>query len=76
MQIGKQRDAYRRRVEDALLEVCRLKGYLRGPKFQGQHPEDGSPNQWVSSEEMLRHLDNVKDLLEGWQPEEGVFDEI
>jgi hypothetical protein len=52
------------RIDHAQHRIDLFLGYLDGPKFRGNHPQDGTPNDWVNIREVqaiLRQIDNVLD---------------
>ena len=65
MRIDKQRDELQGRINETNELIGHFQGYLRGPKFQGYHPQDGSPQNYIATHEVESYLRDIRSILDG-----------
>ena len=56
MKLNEQRDTYRDRLAELDILLTQFEAYLHGPKFQGTDPRDGTPNDYINVNEVLRFI--------------------
>jgi hypothetical protein len=65
MKIHEQVKLNAARTADILQQIAVFRDYLHGPKFQGHDPRDGTPMNYINTNEVLARLRQIEDVLSG-----------